>query len=193
MDTDPFDELRRELRGEVADDASAGRRLAPQHVLGGVAVAVVLGVAIVVIAAGRPTSDPEPAAAPGPSLQVVEEPPSSAPTTAARVWPAEPVEVAGNEVRRGGHRWQVGAPGDLVAIGDWDCDGSATPAVLRAATGRLHLFDSWATADATVAATPGPAVPPDASAFEASGCGHASVRTADGQTVGLSTTGIAAP
>ena len=105
------------------------------------------------------------------------------------MWPTEPVEVVGNEVRTGGHRWTVGGPGDVVAVGDWDCDGTPTPAVLRAATGRLHLFDAWATAEGTAEASPGPTVPRTATSFEPTGCGLATVRTADGGVVEIATAG----
>lgn len=41
-------------------------------------------------------------------------------------------------------RFEVGRPGDEVAIGDWDCDGTATPAVLRPGTGEVFVFSGWA-------------------------------------------------
>jgi hypothetical protein len=34
-------------------------------------------------------------------------------------------------------------PNDEVAVGDWDCDGIATPAVLRVPSGALDVFDRW--------------------------------------------------
>jgi hypothetical protein len=45
----------------------------------------------------------------------------------------------------GTRRFAVGNDTDRVAIGDWDCNGIATPAVLRPATGSLFVFDRWAT------------------------------------------------
>ena len=44
-------------------------------------------------------------------------------------------------------RWEVGAPGDLVTLGDWDCDGSKTLALLRPSTGAVYAFLDWATGD----------------------------------------------
>jgi hypothetical protein len=69
--------------------------------------------------------------------------PAPSTTTAVRVWPAEPVEVEGTEVRTGGHRWRVGEPGDVVVVGDWDCDRLPSPAVLRPTTGAVAVFSSW--------------------------------------------------
>jgi len=43
-----------------------------------------------------------------------------------------------------GVSYQVGQPGDVVTVGDWNCDGSATPGVVRPATGEVFLFDRWA-------------------------------------------------
>jgi hypothetical protein len=39
--------------------------------------------------------------------------------------------------------FEVGAPGDVVVLGDWDCDGSDTPGVYRPATGAIALFTRW--------------------------------------------------
>ncbi len=55
------------------------------------------------------------------------------------------VTIEGNVVIVGERRYRFGSEGDVVAVGDWDCDGSATPAVLRPATGAVHVFDEWAT------------------------------------------------
>jgi hypothetical protein len=56
---------------------------------------------------------------------------------------AELVVAAGRRVRVGNRSFLVGEPGDRVAIGDWDCDGTATPAVLRLATGAIYTFAGW--------------------------------------------------
>ena len=37
----------------------------------------------------------------------------------------------------------IGAPGDFVQTGDWDCDGQPTPAIIRPSTGHVVLFDAW--------------------------------------------------
>jgi hypothetical protein len=49
-------------------------------------------------------------------------------------------------------RWTVGAPGDEVAVGDWDCDGTPTLTLLRISTGTVYAFLTWATADADATA-----------------------------------------
>jgi hypothetical protein len=51
---------------------------------------------------------------------------------------------------RADERYGVGERGDLVAVGDWDCDGTATPGVLRPGTGEIFLFDAWAEPGAPV-------------------------------------------
>ena len=42
-----------------------------------------------------------------------------------------------------GVTYLVGRKGDRVLVGDWDGDGQATPAVVRAADGRVYRWDSW--------------------------------------------------
>lgn len=190
MDDDPFDELRRGLRGALPGDG-AERTVDVRRLAAAAVAAVALGLGVVLIAASRqppgPSAD-EIGTRPEPVVDVVEAPaPETTAAPSARVWPTEPVSVEGTEVRSGAQRWRVGEPGDLVAVGDWDCDGTSTPAVLRPTTGRLHLFDAWASPDAAVTATPGPTVPTGAIALEPRGCGEATVRTADGQSLELST------
>lgn len=46
-------------------------------------------------------------------------------------------------VRTSHGEWTVGAPGDLVTVGDWDCDGRATLAVVSPTTGTASFFASW--------------------------------------------------
>ena len=182
-DGDPFDELRRGLRGHTEDGPDGERTVDVRHLLLGAAGAVALALAVVVLTAARGPVDVSPAREP--TTEVADEPvatmpPTTATATPIRVWPDEPLEVVGNEVRSGAHRWSVGDAGDVVAVGDWDCDGTVTPAVVRPATNRLYLFDAWATADVVTAASPGPTVPPGVTSIEAKGCGRADVRTATG-------------
>jgi hypothetical protein len=40
-------------------------------------------------------------------------------------------------------RYRLGEPGDLLLVGDWDCDGAPTPALYRPGDGRLFRFPSW--------------------------------------------------
>lgn len=41
-------------------------------------------------------------------------------------------------------RYRMGAPADLLLVGDWDCDGVSTPALYRPSDGRTFLFAAWA-------------------------------------------------
>ncbi len=40
-------------------------------------------------------------------------------------------------------RLAIGMTGDQLVIGDWNCDGTATPAVYSASRGELTVFDIW--------------------------------------------------
>jgi len=57
---------------------------------------------------------------------------------------AEPVEVGGGVVSLNGTRFAVGLEGDVLVLGDWDCDGLRTVAALRPATGEIFVFDGYA-------------------------------------------------
>jgi hypothetical protein len=96
----------------------------------------------------------------------------------------EPVQVRGVVVATDGRRWRVGEGGDLAAVADWDCDGRATAAVVRPATGEVWVYDGWAGAGRTVTARrPGPTAP-GATEVRAvpgpSGCVRLEVTTAGG-------------
>ena len=56
----------------------------------------------------------------------------------------EALVVEGGSVSAGPARWTLGQPGDVIAIGDWECDGRAAPALLRPATGDVFVFPGWA-------------------------------------------------
>jgi tRNA A-37 threonylcarbamoyl transferase component Bud32 len=55
----------------------------------------------------------------------------------------EPVELDGRTARVGTVTVELGQDGDVVALGDWDCTGTATPAVLRPSTGEVFVFPTW--------------------------------------------------
>ena len=61
----------------------------------------------------------------------------------------------GNVAAIGGRRYALGRPGDALVVGDWDCDGRATPALYRPTTGDVFLFDAWAAPGPDVAARDG--------------------------------------
>jgi len=56
----------------------------------------------------------------------------------------EALVVDGGGISAGAARWTLGEPGDVIAVGDWDCDGRAAPALLRPATGDVFVFPGWA-------------------------------------------------
>jgi hypothetical protein len=96
------------------------------------------------------------------------------------------VAVQAGVVTADGARWRVGEPADLAAVADWDCDGRATAAVVRPATGEVWVYDGWAPAGATATARPVPAVPDLAGAATAravvddEGCARLEVATGSG-------------
>lgn len=61
---------------------------------------------------------------------------------------------AGVIVEHRGRRYSIGTAGDIVVIGDWDCDSEATPALIRPHTGAVVLFDAWPEPNATITMSP---------------------------------------
>ncbi|MDE0652852.1 MAG: protein kinase [bacterium] len=55
---------------------------------------------------------------------------------------AEEIRILPGFVSVDGVRYPVGAAGDQVAVGDWNCDGVATVALVQSA-GRVYLFEEW--------------------------------------------------
>ncbi len=52
--------------------------------------------------------------------------------------------VEGQTITVGEHTFDVGGPGETPRLGDWNCDGTATVAVLRPTSGEVFTFDGWA-------------------------------------------------
>lgn len=73
------------------------------------------------------------------------------PTAPSVVWDSGTARL---EVRRpnGVAHYGLGQPGDEVELGDWDCDGVATPLLRRPSTGEAWRYDGWPTADHPVEA-----------------------------------------
>jgi hypothetical protein len=155
---DPLEALR-------ATSAVAGDDRSPRRSVAAIAVAaVVLGAIVFGAGALRPPVHPTAA---GPSAGTGHPRSSNATSAAATVLPPTtmppapapvrcPVEpdpsapvgcgpavVEGTVVTVGGHRFEVGQPGDRVVVGDWDCDGIATAAALRPSTGEVFVFTTW--------------------------------------------------
>ena len=98
-----------------------------------------------------------------------------------------PVSVAGNRITVEGATFELGTVGDAVAVGDWDCDGQATPGLVRPGSGEVFLFDRWSAGDDTLTVGPTSIVPGArsvsvAAAPDAGPCPGALVRLADGST-----------
>lgn len=133
---------------------------------------------VVESAPGRTTTVPT-AEEPGPPVQVWPEPEEAAA-------PAVTTPPAAGVVEHGGVRYQVGAAGDLVVVGDWDCDGIVTPSVVRPADGSVWLFPGWAAnGEVLVARSLGFAPSPVAAtaAPTPEGCHVIAVTTADGREI----------
>jgi hypothetical protein len=80
-----------------------------------------------------------------------------------------------------GVRYRIDGGQRRFAIGDWDCDGSATLATLDPSTGALTFFEEWPQAGSTRAA-PADQVPGaiDLRAEPIGGCHHLTIVHADG-------------
>jgi hypothetical protein len=85
------------------------------------------------------TARPTPTTAPPTTTTTSTTSPSAPATTAPGAAP-EGSAVVVHE----GRRYAVGAPGDVVVVGPWRCDGVELPAVLRTADGTVSVFDTWA-------------------------------------------------
>lgn len=55
----------------------------------------------------------------------------------------EALVVGGGTISAGPISWTLGRPGDLIAVGDWACDGRSAPALLRPSTGDVFVFPGW--------------------------------------------------
>ena len=119
-------------------------------------VAVVVSATIAVAGASqrgerRLTSGPEaaePTADPGGPAQTRAGPVTA--TTSETRSPSDLRTGDGLLLDHRGRRYRVGREGDIVVIGDWDCDGDKTPAVLRPATGEIAVFDHWPDPDGSI-------------------------------------------
>ena len=56
----------------------------------------------------------------------------------------EALAVGDGTISAGPVHWTLGQSGDLIAVGDWACDGRPAPALLRPATGDVFVFPGWA-------------------------------------------------
>lgn len=102
---------------------------------------------------GAPSPTTAAAARPTSTTGVVPSPPS--PTTPTTLPAAARTDTATEalEIVHEGRRYALGAEGDIVVLGDWNCDGSPTPALLQVAIGQVSIFATWPDIDGEISAT----------------------------------------
>ncbi|MFN0092376.1 MAG: hypothetical protein ACKVWR_19260, partial [Acidimicrobiales bacterium] len=118
-------------------------------------VAVFAGLAVLGVAVGWALA-PDRRGEPAP-VELTLDPTGDDPSPAR---PSQDAPVAAQPVVSGaiptltvdGQTFEVGLPGDVVTIGDFDCDGAPTAGLLRPSTGEVFVFRGWAGAGAEVSA-----------------------------------------
>lgn len=102
-----------------------------------------------------PATSPAPSSAPVPSTSADAAPTGPAPVPAGcppvdRRGPdldgdgcPDPVQVDGTTIAVGDRRFELARAGEVVVLGDWDCDGTVAPAALRPDTGEVFAFPRW--------------------------------------------------
>jgi hypothetical protein len=176
-------------RTVVASQGRSGRPARPA------VMALAAAIGLLLLTAGlrpsRPGSSSASGAAPTTSATVTatgQTCPALGPGTAVDVdgdGCLEGAEATDGVVTVDDRRWAVGQPDDLVALGDWDCDGRSTAALLRPDTGEVFVFDGWAGPGDELEATPVTTVD-GATAIEArarpdTSCHRMAIRAHDGQ------------
>jgi len=131
MASDPYATLRPVDGDEPPEPASRHRLFAAA----GVAVAFVVAFSAITTWRGNRTSA-APVVGAAPTTGAISSTTELSTTTVASATVPSTVTIDG-------HRYEIGAPGDRVALGDWDCDGQPTIAIVRPSTGEVFVFDSW--------------------------------------------------
>ena len=100
---------------------------------------------------------------------------------------ATTVAIDGEQIRVGTTRYALGAPGDQVGLSDPACSGLLTPVLWERSSGRVYLFDRWATATATVSGRLAGVVPGSTGLLDPldEGCGPVRVAMTDGTVTEL--------
>jgi len=162
-------------RTRPSPSAAVDRLVRPAMVIGTVALIAVLAVAgwlMLRRGPGHPVARPEaghaelaPKPDPPPCSDAVAPSPPRPPGTVLvadidgsgcgsyAVW-ADGVLTVPARSGRAAATYQLGEPGDQVVLGDWDCDGRATPGLFRPASGDAYVFDGWAGPGQEMAARP---------------------------------------
>jgi len=166
-------------------EAHPGHPASRSHRRAGVMIAIVGIVTGAALAGAAAAGDGEPkrAAPPRSSTSTAMRSPPNPPR---RVWPPS---APAAELTFGEERFAVGDARDLVTVGDWNCDGTATPAVVRRSSGTVYVFDRWPEDDAEVVGREAGRVP-GARAIaavdsNADGCDELEVTPDDGPPVTL--------
>ncbi|MEO6989598.1 MAG: hypothetical protein ABI239_13240 [Aquihabitans sp.] len=161
----------------------------PVAVVAAIAVAVTLLALVLGLGITNSDQPSDTAADPGPTFAPAPEVPPGTPTSIPASAPTTPssapigcpdtgpaavpatgpdldgdgcpnlVEIDGTRVTADGVSFEVGDQGDRVEVADWNCDGRATPAIVRPATGEIFVFAQWVTADGPVSVTPATVIP----------------------------------
>ncbi len=78
------------------------------------------------------------------AVRVAPPPPTSAPAAPATSLAAATTTTAAPLVLvHAGRRFGIGAQGDISLLGDWNCDGTATPALLQPSRSLVAIFSTW--------------------------------------------------
>lgn len=129
-DVDPIERLRATGLADVPSRVRPARALVTA--LAGALLLAAGGLRV--LAADAPAPDASPTGGAG----------GDAPPVDAALERHTAAPLARSELTADGRRYRVGQPGDVVLVDDWDCDGLATPALLRPGTGEVFVFPAWA-------------------------------------------------
>jgi hypothetical protein len=107
------------------------------------AALLVVAVAATVVARRGEDDDPAPPDPPAGGQQLTGDFDGDGTDTTA-TWDGTRLTVQLAASDPGPHVYELGRPGDLLVVGDWDCDRVDTPALYRPSTGEVLYYDTWA-------------------------------------------------
>ena len=109
-------------------------------------LALCVGIAALTIFTGLGSSPDQDLAGASTDAAFIVERVTTADSTLSRhgaSWNVETGTLSTNTSQEAPKFWHVGEPGDIAAIGDWNCDGSPTLGVFRPTTGNWFTFSDW--------------------------------------------------
>ncbi len=124
-------------------------KIASGNKVGPIAAVAVLAVVSIGLWGARhhdpPSTTPQAATLPS---SMVAPPTTPPPTTTVEHLPTTSTSVPMQSstpliLQHDGRRYGLGEEGDVVVVGDWNCDGHASPAILQNSTGIVAVFESW--------------------------------------------------